>query len=205
MSPIKILLDKIKNKLLNLIQRRCDSELSDIDYWQNRVRRYGKRSVLNIGHSENEFDEVTQMQKDKIFPFLRNYFTGRETLVLDYGCGCGRFTSDLAKIIKAKAIGVDVVKSLIDLSSEKEKVEYRLMTDNHIPLETCSVDIVWICLVLGGITNDSDLDKIISEISRVLKNDGLLFLIENTSEKKNGAHWKFRTFKEYQDRFYYVF
>ena len=203
MSAINILLHKIQNKL-NFLIGRSENKLSDIEYWQMRVKQYGKRSVLNIGHSEDEFDEVTQKQKDKIFPFLREYLTGTETLVLDYGCGSGRFTPDLAEIIKAKAIGVDILKSLIDLSLKKEKVEYRLMTDNHIPLETSSVDIVWICLVLGGITKNSELDKSISEIFRVLSNDGLLFLIENTSDKKSGVHWKFRTVEEYQKLFYYV-
>jgi len=63
--------------------------------------------------------------------------------------GPGRFTVDLASLIKGKAIGVDPIKHLLDLAPRNQDVEYRLMSETAIPLEADSIDIVWICLVLG--------------------------------------------------------
>jgi hypothetical protein len=34
-------------------------------------------------------------------------------------------------------------------------------------------------------------------MQRVLKNDGLLFLVENTSRKTDGSYWNFRSVEEY--------
>lgn len=179
-------------------------ELSIIEYWKKRSRQYGKRSVLNIGHSEKKVHAVTKMQKDEIFPFLKQQLRGNEKLILDFGCGPGRFTPDLATMIQGCAIGVDPIKYLIDLAPKNGNVEYGLMEEGIIPVKTDSIDVIWICLVLGGITDDSMLRITIDQINRVLKKDGLVFLVENTSEKKDGNYWKFRSVQTYQALFNFV-
>jgi len=78
------------------------------------------------------------------------------------------------------------------------------MKEGVIPVEDESMDVVWICLVLGGIIDDSVLRFTIDEINRVLKKDGLVFLVENTSEKKDGDYWKFRSVQTYQKLFSFV-
>lgn len=80
---------------------------SVIGMWKKRAQQYGVRAVLNIGHSEEEVDAVTKMQKEKIFPVLKNALTGKEKTILDFGCGPGSFTSDLAELVKGDAMGVD--------------------------------------------------------------------------------------------------
>jgi SAM-dependent methyltransferase len=192
-------LKKIINRFFTIFL--LNRPYSLIDYWEKRARIYGKRSVLNIGHTDDEFDEVTTMQKEKIFPILKQQLSGNEKMILDFGCGPGRFTSDLADIIQGYAIGVDPIQSLIDLASlsQNKCVEYRIMNEGIIPLETATVDIVWICLVLGGITDCGVLQRTRDEIDRVLKSNGLLFLVENTSEKDNAGYWKFRSVREYRD------
>lgn len=179
MRKIKTLIKKIFN--LN------GENLTAIQYWNNRAKRYGTRAVLNIGHAKNEIESVTRMQKGQLFPFLKEQLRNDEQVILDLGCGPGRFTSDLADLIHGKAIGIDPVKYLIDLAMEKENklnVEYGLMIPGVFPVNTLSVDVVWCCLVLGGIIDNNILENTVLEIKRVLKNDGLLFLVENTTVKK---------------------
>jgi ubiquinone/menaquinone biosynthesis C-methylase UbiE len=76
------------------------------------------------------------------------------------------------------------------------------MKKNHIPLPDNSVDVVWCCLVLGGIRNPA-LSKCVNEICRVLRPGGLLFLVENTAEKTNrsSSAWIFRSIQDYQSLF----
>jgi len=119
-AVLKCLVQRGKNFLFTK-----NKQLPAIEYWEKRVEQYGKRAVLNIGHPEEEMDMITQMQKDTIFPFLKECLRGTEKLALDLGCGPGRFTSDLATIIHGYAIGVDPIKYLIDLAPKNENVEYR--------------------------------------------------------------------------------
>jgi ubiquinone/menaquinone biosynthesis C-methylase UbiE len=199
---VKILIKKIINKFfrISLLHR----SLSPMDYWEKRAQTYGKRSVLNIGHTDDEFDEVTTMQKKKILPVLKQQLQGDEKIVLDFGCGAGRFTKELAEIIKGNAIGIDPVKNLIAMASTDFNVEYKIMEEGIIPLDDNSVDIIWVCLVMGGITSEKVLAQTVSEMERVLKTGGMLFLVENTSDKASGQYWKFRTVEFYQHLFPFV-
>jgi len=169
--------------------------------WRKRAKEYGPRAVLNIGHSDEEIEAVTEMQKEKIFPFLKQELTGCEKAILDLGCGPGRFTPDLAELIQGKAIGVDPIQHFLDMAPKHEDVEYRPIKKSTIPADPESVDVVWICLVLGGIIKTRVLRSIVSEVDRVLKPAGLLVLTENTTDGKDGDYWKFRSVAQYQAMF----
>lgn len=93
---------------------------------------------------------------------------------------------------------------MIDLAPKDENVEYRLIKDGTIPVEDTSIDVVWICQVLGGIINETELSDTINEINRILKKNGLVFLVENTSEKKDQEHWKYRSIQTYLSLFNFV-
>ncbi len=61
-------------------------------------------------------------------------------------------------------------------------------------------DVVFVCLVLGGLRDD-ELPAIAAELRRVLAPGGLLFLVENTSEKPDAPHWRYRTARAYASLF----
>jgi SAM-dependent methyltransferase len=177
------------------------------EFWENRAKAHGIRSVVNLGHGEDELDEVTQMQQRELYPLFLSSLGGNERSILDFGCGPGRFTLDLARMIGGRAIGVDPIQLYLDLAPRSEDVEYRLYDGRRIPLPDKSIDIVWVCLVLGGIAGRL-LEESANEISRVLANDGLLFLVENTPEKPKGAAYlvkrvaKLRTL--FRQKYWYV-
>ena len=179
----------------------CRSPQSDLEYWEERARKHGNRSVLNLGHTEAEMDAVTRRQVETLFPILQRHLIGSEDVVLDFGSGTGRFTPALAAVIDGRAIGVDPIQHLLDLSPRNANVEYRLIENGRIPMPDQSADVVWISLVLGAITEPADLQMAISEIDRVLKDGGLLFLVENTADKPDLTHFSFRPIAEYQSMF----
>jgi SAM-dependent methyltransferase len=78
-------------------------------YWTKRALRHGERAVLNLGHKHEEEAAVTAAQKESLLPMLRSRLRGDEKIVLDYGCGPGRFTAALAETIHGRAIGVDPI------------------------------------------------------------------------------------------------
>ena len=163
----------------------------NIQHWQQRAKALGELSVYNLNHKDSDLGEVTQRQMDAIRPHLLNCLNGRESKALDFGCGSGRFTPFLAESIHGRASGIDPIKRLIRAAPKSDQVEYRVMQANAIPYPAACFDVVWVCLVLGGITDRDSLRKTAAEIDRVLKPRGLLFLVENTSHEANHEYWQY--------------
>lgn len=189
------IIDRLKIAVERLFFGRA---ASDLRWWERRARRRGLRSVYSLGHSRAELEAVTQKQTELLFPLLRDQLRGDEQVVLDFGCGTGRFTGGLASLIDGRAIGVDPIARLLALAPAHQTVEYRLMQDQRIPLEAGSVDVVWICLVLMAITDDGALQRAVSEVQRVLKPGGLVFLVENTQPRPDLPHLCYRSVGDYQ-------
>ena len=169
-----------------------------ISMWEKRAQQHGKHAVLNLGHTADEMDTITKYQWETISPILNDQLLGNEETILDLGCGPGRFTSQLAEMIHGKAIGVDPIQSFLDLAPKRSNLDYYVMKKGIIPVKDETIDVVWICLVLGGILLESKLRKMAKEINRVLKPNGLIVLTENTTDKPDGTYWKFRSVYEYQ-------
>jgi len=180
------------------------SQPDGIAYWKQRAEKFGNRSVLDLRHDETELVGVTERQKDLLFPLLRDQLTGTEQTILDLGCGPGRFTSALAELIAGNGVGIDPIFDLLKAAPPHPSVRYQLMNAGIIPIEDHSVDVVWICIVLGGIVNDEVLMGTAAEIKRVLKPKGLLFLAENTTPQADHLFWKYRSFESYKKLFDFV-
>jgi len=191
----------MRRLLRRLLGRGRDEAESGVPYWEQRARQYGARSVLNIRHTAEEMAAVTEWQKGILFPHLQRQLSGGEQLLLDFGCGPGRFTPALAEMVGCRAVGVDPIQSLLDLAPAHPDVEYRRIDDGRIPLEDSAADIAWICLVLGTITDDDALRASVAEIGRVLRPGGLVFLVENTAEKQSIPRFSFRSVDAYRSLF----
>jgi SAM-dependent methyltransferase len=177
------------------------SELFDgTQYWEERAIKHGKHAVLNLSHQETEFDQVTVSQKRTLLPLFSSQLLGSERTVLDFGCGPGRFTEDLATAIHGCAVGVDISKELVHLAPPAPNVTFRVVPVEVTPGDSAEFDAVWICLVLGGIP-ETALKNTVMLLEEVLKPGGLMFLVENTAQKPDGAYWFFRSASYYQTLF----
>lgn len=174
---------------------------SDLRWWERMADHMGSRAVLHHGHTEEEMAQVTEWQQGILFPLLQQQLRGDEEIILDYGCGPGRFTPGLADLLGGRAIGVDPIRTLLDRAPRHERVEYRWLRGAQIPVADDSVDVVWICLVLMCITDERLLQRTVREIERVLRTDGLLFLVENTHERPDLKHLRYRSAESYRDLF----
>jgi SAM-dependent methyltransferase len=165
--------------------------LSFVCYWRDRAQRYGRRSVLNLAHNEREYDTVTVYQKQILFPLLSSQLNGSESIALDFGCGPGRFTRELAQLINGTVVGVDIAPELLKMAPTTLNVTFACIGTDIIPFHDASFDIVWSSLVLGGIP-DERIEQSIAEIERILRPGGLFFFVENTAKLVNTTYWFFR-------------
>tara|TARA_Y100001980_G_C14531380_1_gene307389 strand:+ start:63 stop:866 length:804 start_codon:yes stop_codon:yes gene_type:complete len=175
LNPI-LLINKIKN------YKKDKYKVSKIN-WGLRTDQLGKHGVISSDTPPEDFDYVTKLQKKILFSNLKRFVSKKEKKILDYGCGSGRFTGALAKIsYKANVLGVDPEKKLIDLAKPKKNVKYIVLKNlNQIKSK---FDIIFISNVLGGI-EIKNLYKLNKSLISKLKKNGILFLSEHISNKKN--------------------
>ncbi len=177
------------------------AEASGVAYWQARARTLGSRAVISTDH-DTAVESVTAHHREVLLPeftaLLGSAPGERAQTVLDLGCGTGRLTPDLARLA-GRAIGVEPVAELLALAEPATGVEYRLLQDaaGPLPVAGSEVDAVFTCLVLGGVQSREALAAVGSELLRVLRPGGLVFLAESVSAQPAIAHWTFRSVADY--------
>lgn len=163
--------------------------------WNENAAELGAYSVIDGRHPPSDYEYVTKRTKEILYPLFQEQLYGSEKNLLDYGCGPGRFTGDLAEMIDGSAIGVDVTKKLIEIAAPHPRAHFLYSENIFDENLISSFDVIFICCVLGGIDNN-ELPKIASKIMEVLDNDGLLFIIESTGSDPVEGTWRTFTASE---------
>ena len=80
----------------------------------------------------------------------------RISAIVDLGCGTGRFTQLLATHFQAGVIGIDPSRKMIERARQKRiagNVVFRRVSAEALPLEDCSVDLVFLSQVYHHLTD----------------------------------------------------
>jgi SAM-dependent methyltransferase len=171
-------------------------DLDLVAYWRDRARQHGRSSVLNLEHGDRLYDAITAYQREFLFPLLLAQLQGWEKRILDFGCGPGRFSAGLAETVGGEVVGVDISAELLELAPSSPQVRYECIGTEVLPFENASFDVVWSCLVLGGIP-ERKIELTLAEVERVLAPGGLFFFIENTASVPDTKYWFFRDEESY--------
>ena len=128
--------------------------------------------------------------KEFTTPFNKELFAqyvSAENRILDIGCGWGRILSVLYKDGYRNLLGLDISPDMIKVGKERFPfLDLRVKTDNNIDLPDESVDTVILFAVLTCIADDETQSLLLSEIHRVLKKSGTLYINDfllNTDER----------------------
>jgi ubiquinone/menaquinone biosynthesis C-methylase UbiE len=109
--------------------------------------------------------------------------SNRDANVLDVGCGYGRISK---KIIddypETKVKGLDISKNYVKIynSNFNPKAKAYNGSAEKLPFKDSSFDVVLIIATLMYVLDDQKQNKVLSEISRVLRRNGRVLLIEPT-------------------------
>lgn len=115
---------------------------------------------------------------DLIFPaFTRAIGDPAGKVVLDYGCGNGRYARILAALGAAQVIGVDMSANMIASARAADpgsRVQYHHLPENRLaPLADASVDVAAANMVFMMSPSKAELLRSFAEIQRVLRPGGL--------------------------------
>ena len=109
---------------------------------------------------------------------------GKDTYVLDVGCGAGQTSCLLAKRYGCRVVGIDIIERMIERSRERAKAEnvadmteFRVADAQSLPFEDDTFDAV----ITESVTVfPEDKEKAVKEYARVTKPGGYVGLNEST-------------------------
>jgi len=159
------------------------------EYKQKEIKHYDtlakewreKTSKNRIGFSTDvEHIDVMKMSSYQfLYNLLPQYVTGKS--VLDYGCGHGMHTTEIAKMGAREVTGIDLSEESLKIAEKRvqdeklgNKAKFIAMDAEKLEFPENSFDIVFD----GGAFSSIDINKAFPEIARVLKPGGFLIGIE---------------------------
>jgi SAM-dependent methyltransferase len=97
----------------------------------------------------------------------------RGSRVLDVGCGNGYIAHHLSAMLGVGVVGIDLE------STTEAPINYRSFDSTHFPVEDQTFEAVLLCYVLHHAQN---LDAVLNELGRVLRDGGLAVVYEDMPE-----------------------
>jgi ubiquinone/menaquinone biosynthesis C-methylase UbiE len=94
------------------------------------------------------------------------------SLILDAGCGTGRFCEPLAERFAGRVLGVDPSEQMLEVARKKAtsgRVEFRRANADQLPLGPGTADMVFLSMVFHNL---QDADAAAREFRRVLQSGG---------------------------------
>jgi len=125
------------------------------------------------------YDTIASFYRTFIIKPTLNHFTKKyfppQSNILHAGCGSGQVDTDISR--KFKIIAMDVSANALKINKRVNKNRCKLLKGDifSIPLSTKSVDGIYNLGVMEHFSQD-DIQKILKEFHRVLKNDGKLLI-----------------------------
>lgn len=134
------------------------------------AEKYAQRDIT--GTSYLAFRDISDL--------IHQYVKGKK--VLDYGCGAGRSTRFLRKL-ELSPIGVDISVDMIHQSKLREpEGDYILIKSGRLPFQDSTFDLIFSNAVFLEVPKKKEIVKILVEMKRVMKADGVAMITVETEE-----------------------
>ncbi|MDE6675409.1 MAG: class I SAM-dependent methyltransferase [Acetatifactor sp.] len=146
-----------------------------------------------------EYWNSVSEQKEFTTPFQAEQFAKyvkKDSVILDVGCGYGRTLDELYHNDYHNLIGIDFSNGMIERGKQQfPYLDLRVKTDTKIALPDASVDAVILFAVLTCIRTNEEQEQLLSEIKRVMKPQGILYVNDfllNTDERNLSRYEKYK-------------
>ena len=142
-----------------------------------------EKEFHNKLHSEEKgrFENIFYKALYNMYEDFNIYISkkAKKKIVLDYGCGIGSVTQEIAKFNPEKLVGIDISDVSISKAIESAKnrnlqIEYLVDNCEGTKLKENTFDLVF----GSGILHHLNIEKSIGEINRLLKDNGEMVFLE---------------------------
>lgn len=124
-------------------------------------------------------------------------FVSKEMKILDVGCGYGRTLNELYNQGFRNLTGIDYSQKMINRGlREYPYLNLEKNSGDDLPFPDDEFDVIILIGVLTSNIEDNKQDKLISEINRLLKDQGILYLSDfliNTDERNKQRYSKYKS------------
>ncbi|MCK9307090.1 MAG: class I SAM-dependent methyltransferase [Methanoculleus sp.] len=149
-----------------------------------RHRHHPLRAVIGVDDLNNTYIDGSQKRLVSRAVRLEPHF-----VVLDYGCGVGRWTLWFARQVH-HVVGVDISPKMVEAARQAadqagiHNVEHCAITGMPLRFEDGAFDLVNAIWVLRYITDDDELARAVQELCRVIRPGGHLTFVEKIARKQ---------------------
>ena len=153
-----------------------DERVSHIARHYNDVE-HAKR-YFSCEKSKNIRDRISHKQFLTVFSNLDFDYPSNKPVALDVGCSSGRYTMGLLNK-GINAIGIDTATIPLKYASERVDAKFIQASATHLPFKKETFDLI-ICIELLHHFTDDALEKVLEEISDIVKPGGIfVFDVKN--------------------------
>ena len=167
--------------------------------WNERTKNMGNASVFGNLIDVVEQKNLTNIHT-KILQRCLNEQIQKESKILDFGCGYGRFSNFFVEELDCNYFGVENTEFFLkNLKNEKNKnyLNFNQLLekkyDNYF-------DLLFVFAVFGGFKKKK-LSNIFEMLEKKIKSKGRILVVEAISEKNIEGEWSVRTENFYKNLF----
>jgi len=186
-----------------------NQEYEPKNFWN---KRYKKFDITTSGHIDLPFEFNQWMYKLKLLKIKKAFLKYidksdiHNTKIVELGCGTGVYIKQWKELGVENLIGIDISSEATN-NLMKEHPKYKFydedLSSDQIPV-ICgdkSADVVTAIGVLVHIVDDDEFRKSISNISKIVKNDGIVIITEYLcrNEAQDKKYMKIRSFSWYKE------
>ena len=148
---------------------------------------------------QKEYWNGVSGKKEFTTPFQAERFSKyveKNDLIIDVGCGYGRTLNELYQSGYTNLLGFDISDKMIERGRKQYPyLNLKLKKDDSIELQDNNADAVILFGVLTCIVDDNEQRKILQEIKRILKPNGILYVNDfllNSDDRNTERYEKYK-------------
>ncbi len=124
-------------------------------------------------------------------------FTGRESFVLDYGCGYGRTLDKLYRAGYKNTLGLDFSGAMIRRGKMLfPHLQLKKTDGRHTNLPDASVDMVLLFALLTCVVEDDVQQELMAEFKRILKPGGMVYVMDFLLNEDERNQKRYKAFEK---------
>jgi ubiquinone/menaquinone biosynthesis C-methylase UbiE len=154
--------------------------------WEDHTKVFFNRQTLR-----NCWEHFDDTEREPAQEILKNLHIKKGNIILEPGCGAGRFTPFLSQLTgpEGQVISFDISGEMIKLAKSREDcphADFNNFSVHNLPLPDNCIDLI-ICF--NCFHNFNCLHRAVNEMARVLKPGGKLSIAFTQSIEKNNSRY----------------